>query len=291
LLLKIKKEIENLVLIHFPEGGQKADYEKINKEFATIVPFDETSQKKLLEDSLKINNPQKLVEFLNNLAIKVYEDREKSLGEKVARDIEKFVSLSVIDTLWIEHLDTLEDLREGIGLRAAGQRDPLVEYKQEAFSLFEKLMASIDYEIVHRIYKVQVRQEPKIEEIEEKGVEIHPEAQLSADVNGESKIVNRQSETAHDQQSTINNQQSTIEKDPTEMSDEELESEIQRLEALEKSLQPDVVNPYESLNRKPLTVNKIGRNDPCPCGAIDPNTKKPYKWKKCGLIGAPYHKG
>ena len=75
------------------------------------------------------------------------------------------------------------------------------------------------------------------------------------------------------------------------MSDEELESEIQRLEALEKSLQPDVVNPYESLNRKPLTVNKIGRNDPCPCGAIDPNTKKPYKWKKCGLIGAPYHKG
>ena len=291
LLVKIKKEIENLVLIHFPEGGQKADYEKINKEFATIVPFDETSQKKLLEDSLKINNPQKLVEFLNNLAIKVYEDREKSQGEKVARDIEKFVSLSVIDTLWIEHLDTLEDLREGIGLRAAGQRDPLVEYKQEAFSLFEKLMASIDYEIVHRIYKVQVRQEPKIEEIEEKGVEIHPEAQLSADVNGESKIVNRQSETAHDQQSTINNQQSTIEKDPTEMSDEELESEIQRLEALEKSLQPDVVNPYESLNRKPLTVNKIGRNDPCPCGAIDPNTKKPYKWKKCGLIGAPYHKG
>ena len=290
LLLKIKKEIENLVLIHFPEGGQKADYEKINKEFATIVPFDETSQKKLLEDSLKINNPQKLVEFLNNLAIKVYEDREKSQGEKVARDIEKFVSLSVIDTLWIEHLDTLEDLREGIGLRAAGQRDPLVEYKQEAFSLFEKLMASIDYEIVHRIYKVQVRQEPKIEEIEEKGVEVHPEAKLISD----------------DQQSSADQQHlrgdvgsmagehlggESYQKDPTEMSDEELESEIQRLEALEKSLQPDVVNPYESLNRKPLTVNKIGRNDPCPCGAIDPNTKKPYKWKKCGLIGAPYHKG
>ena len=81
------------------------------------------------------------------------------------------------------------------------------------------------------------------------------------------------------------------------MSDEELETEIQRLEALEKSSQSTVesqqsgvVNPFESLNRKPLTVNKIGRNDPCPCGAIDPNTKKPYKWKKCGLIGAPYHK-
>jgi len=290
LLVKIKKEIENLVLIHFPEGGQKADYEKINKEFATIVPFDETSQKKLLEDSLKINNPQKLVEFLNNLAIKVYEDREKSQGEKVARDIEKFVSLSVIDTLWIEHLDTLEDLREGIGLRAAGQRDPLVEYKQEAFSLFEKLMASIDYEIVHRIYKVQVRQEPKIEEIEEKGVEVHPEAKLISD----------DQQSSADQQHLRGDVRSmagehlggeSYQKDPTEMSDEELESEIQRLEALEKSSQPDVVNPYESLNRKPLTVNKIGRNDPCPCGAMDPNTKKPYKWKKCGLIDAPYHKG
>ena len=291
LLVKIKKEIENLVLIHFPEGGQKADYEKINKEFATIVPFDETSQKKLLEDSLKINNPQKLVEFLNNLAIKVYEDREKSQGEKVARDIEKFVSLSVIDTLWIEHLDTLEDLREGIGLRAAGQRDPLVEYKQEAFSLFEKLMASIDYEIVHRIYKVQVRQEPKIEEIEEKGVEVHPESKLTAEEDNQPILDSPQEPDGP-------TAQSPVDKDPTEMSDEELEAEIQRLEALEKSSQSTgesqqsgVVNPFESLNRKPLTVNKIGRNDPCPCGAINPETGKSYKYKKCGMINAPYHKG
>jgi len=151
-------------------------------------------------------------------------------------------------------------------------------------------MVSIDYEIVHRIYKVQVRQEPKIEEIEEKGVEVHPEAKLISD----------DQQSSADQQHLRGDVRSmagehlggeSYQKDPTEMSDEELESEIQRLEALEKSSQPDVVNPYESLNRKPLTVNKIGRNDPCPCGAMDPNTKKPYKWKKCGLIDAPYHKG
>ncbi|HLA03986.1 MAG TPA: preprotein translocase subunit SecA [Patescibacteria group bacterium] len=290
LLSKIKKEIENLILMHFPEVGQKADYEKINKEFATIVPFDEVSQKKLLEDSSLLKNPEKLTDFLHNLATKVYEDREKSLGEKVARDIEKFVSLSVIDTLWIEHLDTLDDLREGIGLRAAGQRDPLVEYKQEAFSLFEKLMASIDYEIVHRIYKVQVRQEPKIEEIEEKGVEVHPEAKLES---GDAP----QSTLDSSQKPNDPTAQSPVEKDPTEMSDEELAAEIARLEVLEanqgkaqsSSSQVVAQNPFAA--NSPIKVSKIGRNDPCPCGAIDPNTKKPYKWKKCGLIGAPYHKG
>src|SRR3989338_2672224 len=251
LLSKIKKEIENLILMHFPEGGLKADYEKINKEFATIVHFDETSQKKLLEDSSKIKDPQKLVEFLDNLAIKVYEDREKSLGEKVARDIEKFVSLSVVDTLWIEHLDTLEDLREGIGLRAAGQRDPLVEYKQEAFSLFEKLMVSIDYEIVHRIYKVQVRQEPKIEEIEEKGVEVHPEAKLESGNSPQPTLDASQEPDgprppATDAAGYVGQAtaQSPVEKDPTEMSDEELEAEIQKLEALERSSQSTVESQH-----------------------------------------------
>ena len=82
-----------------------------------------------------------------------------------------------------------------------------------------------------------------------------------------------------------------------DLSDEELESEIGRLEALEKSSQSavnssqlDAVNPFESVNQKPLTVNKIGRNDPCPCGAINPETGKPYKYKKCGFINAPQHK-
>ena len=116
-------------------------------------------------DAKKNNDPTRLSEFLKNVVNKLYEQRNKSLGEKQARDIEKFVSLSVIDTLWIQHLDSLDDLREGIGLRAAGQRDTLVEYKQEAYSMFEKLLASIDYDIVHRIFKVQVRREPAIEKL------------------------------------------------------------------------------------------------------------------------------
>jgi len=73
------------------------------------------------------------------------------------RQLEKFVMLSVMDNLWTNHLDAIDNLRGGIGLRGYAQRDPLVEYKNEAFRMFEQLVWAIDDEIVHRIYKIQVQ--------------------------------------------------------------------------------------------------------------------------------------
>ena len=285
---KIEREIENLVLIHAPEGISKPEHEKIVRELTTIIPFDDASQDKLFKDALKINDSGQLIQFLKGVINKVYTSRQKALGETVARDIEKFVNLSVIDTLWIGHLDSLDDLREGIGLRAAGQRDPLVEYKQEAFNLFEKLMASIDYEIVHRIFKVQVRQEPTIERVEEQGVEVHEEPKLTSD------NVQSIQPSSHPAIQPTSPTGGPSEKDSMEMTDEELDAEIARLEALEKGSQavgqsgswvitPDNPTPQISGNQ-PLKVTKIGRNDPCPCGSG-------LKWKKCGLINAPQHKG
>lgn len=285
---KIDKETENLVLLYSPEGISVSEHEKITKEFATIIPFDDFSQKKLVQDAAQIKNPQKLIEFFKKVSDQVYTSRETGLGEKVARDIEKFVMLSVIDTLWIQHLDFLDDLREGIGLRAAGQRDPLVEYKQEAFNLFDKLMTSIDYEIVHRIYKVQVRQEPTVQKIEEKGIEIHPKSQLAADQKPEPEQTS----------SNVPVSQPSLEKDPQEMTDEELDAEIARLETLQKNGQSvpsqkldSQDSPFAKVSNQPIKVSKIGRNDPCPCGAVNPETGKPYKYKKCGMINAPHHKG
>jgi len=297
---KIDRELENLVLANFPENG-KPDYEKIIKEFSTIVPFDESSQNKLLSDVQKSGSSQDIIKLLKSIVDQLYKSREEALGEQVARDIEKFVTLSVIDTLWIEHLDALDDLREGIGLRAAGQRDPLVEYKQEAFNLFEKLVGSIDYEIVHRIFKVQVRREPTIEKVEEQGVEVHPVARPpSTDAEG---VVGRAKLASDGEQSSTTPTpqppnhpipQPGFDKDPMEMSDQELEAEIARLEALEKGGQAvgqstaGAIPPDSPINRisgnRPLKISKIGRNDPCPCGSG-------LKWKKCGLIGAPQHKG
>ncbi len=130
--------------------------EKIVGEFATIIPFDENSQKQLMMQLEQFQSLDQKIEFLKNLAMDVYTKREKQIGETVARQVERFVSLTVIDTLWMDHLDAIENLRQGIGLRGYGQKDPLVEYKNEAFKMFEQLSSAIDDEIVHRIYKVQV---------------------------------------------------------------------------------------------------------------------------------------
>lgn len=100
------------------------------------------------------------IDFLKTVALDLYKKREEDLGVTLMRQIERFVVLSVIDALWVDHLDAIENLRQGIGLRGYGQKDPLVEYKNEAFKMFEQLINGIDDEIVHRIYKVQVQQAP-----------------------------------------------------------------------------------------------------------------------------------
>ena len=81
-------------------------------------------------------------------------------GEEVQRLIEKTLILRSIDNLWIEHLTSIEELRQGIGLRGYGQRDPLTEYKREAYNMFERLIATIYEEVIHLILKVEFSQAP-----------------------------------------------------------------------------------------------------------------------------------
>ncbi|MEK7565884.1 MAG: preprotein translocase subunit SecA [Patescibacteria group bacterium] len=119
------------------------------EEFVTIIPFDEESKKRLASQELQVTDLQKIARDL-------YEQREKQITPELMRYIEQQELLRVIDTLWMEHLEAIDDLREGIGLRGYAQRDPLVEYKAEAYDMFEKLVSAIDSEIVHRIYKIQV---------------------------------------------------------------------------------------------------------------------------------------
>lgn len=131
----------------------------IMESFNTIVPFDEASQQQLATQLEQIPETDEKISFLTNLADDVYNKREEQLTPSVMRDVEKFVMLSVIDNLWMSHLDAMDNLRQGIGLRGYAQKDPLVEYKNEGYRMFEQLMWAIDDEIVHRIYKVQVQQQ------------------------------------------------------------------------------------------------------------------------------------
>ena len=89
-----------------------------------------------------------------------YEAKEKSVGEQTLRDFEKFFMLQTVDTLWKDHLLALDHLKEGIGLRGYGQRDPLVEYKKESFQLFEAMKEGVEEQILQYLFRFEVAQAP-----------------------------------------------------------------------------------------------------------------------------------
>jgi len=161
LLEKIAAETSTLVLMYAGGENGQVDREKIVTEFATIIPFDPASQQQLTKQLAGFQTADEIIGFLAKLTRDTYEGREKQVSADIMRQVERWVSLTVIDTLWMQHLDAIDDLREGIGLRGYGQRDPLVEYKNEAFTMFERLIATIDGDIVHRIFKVQVQLTPQ----------------------------------------------------------------------------------------------------------------------------------
>lgn len=151
--------IVNTYMAQVSDDGKLID-EKIVNDFTTIIPFDDASKKQLVKQLETALALEQKVNFLTNITHDVYAQRKKQLGEEMMAQIERYVMLSVTDTLWMDHLDAVENLRGGIGLRGYGQRDPLVEYKNEAYTMFEQLISGIDDEIVHRIYRIQVQQQP-----------------------------------------------------------------------------------------------------------------------------------
>ena len=110
---------------------------------------------------------QELADLMVERVKKRYEEKEKLFGEKVMRWLERRIILDIVDTQWKDHLLTLDHLKEGIGLRGYGQKDPLVEFKKEAFTLFEDMMARVDSETIRYLYLVQpARPEEEQREIE-----------------------------------------------------------------------------------------------------------------------------
>lgn len=153
---KLTQQIDRILLISWGELEQTPDYEKMLVSFLDIVPFDEASIKRVKEELAKRKSREEIKELLVKVLNDVHLSREKQLGSEVMRQVEKYAYLGAIDHLWIDHIDHIDDLREGIGLRAYGQRDPLVEFKAEAYSMFEGLIDKIDEELSHRIFRIGV---------------------------------------------------------------------------------------------------------------------------------------
>jgi len=162
-LQKLTAQIERLLLVSWPEMSESPDYEQIVVGLSEIIPFDDESRKQLIKQLSKEKDKEKLTQDLKKIIEDAYASREKATGESTMREVEKFAYLGAIDHLWIDHIDHIDGLREGVMLRAYGQRDPLVEFKQEAYELFERLLDHIDEELAHRIFRIGIATAPQAE--------------------------------------------------------------------------------------------------------------------------------
>ncbi len=160
---------------------------KIIEDFSTIIPFDTASKKQLVSQLEQRHTSEEKVEFLTKISDDLYVKREEQIGENFMRQVERIVMVSVIDNLWMNHLDAMDNLRQGIGLRGYAQKDPLVEYKNEGFTMFESLMWAIDDDIVHRIFKVQIQQQNPLPQQHVHAVTNRPEGEISEDKNKNKK--------------------------------------------------------------------------------------------------------
>jgi preprotein translocase subunit SecA len=103
---------------------------------------------------------EQIEQGLLDMAEQLYDAKEQQLGSDLMRQLERLLMLHIVDSHWVRHLTTLDELRQGIGLRAFGQKDPLIEYKREAFDMFEDLKGTIAHDVAHRVYFVTLVQQP-----------------------------------------------------------------------------------------------------------------------------------
>lgn len=211
----------------------------------------------LIEDAEKIYAPQgrlkkeelaamsrdELQECLEKLAEEGYHNRELLFGEENMRELEKVVMLRVVDKKWMEHLDHMDMLRDGINLRAYGQRNPLVEYKIEALDMFEEMEADIQDQIASLMYHVSI---------------ITPEQQQEAAAKqAAAQQPDAQEAPASEQDKA--KMEAIIKKQKSQLQDH-----LQNAQASHG----DEVSAAE-VKKKPVMKDgkKVGRNDPCPCGS------------------------
>ncbi len=149
----IKPEIQRLLrtaVARLTEVPAKQN-PKFAEEFGAIFPLDKDEIKKIgAEKCDRVRTKMAL-----DAAKKLYQDKEDELGSELLRGIEREVYLQVLDTLWMQHLENMQHLREGIHWRSVGQRDPLVEYRAESQKLFDSLQANLRAEVLHAIYQVR----------------------------------------------------------------------------------------------------------------------------------------
>ena len=161
----MKASVENMIrttiqnAIHGRMGEQKhMDAESFREAVTPFRGVFLTSEElKLTDEELQKYTAEELCEMVETRAFDIYQKKEQALGAPLMRELERVMMLRVVDEYWMEHLDNMTELRQGIGLRAYGQNDPVVEYKREGYEMFEDMVAAIQEETVRRVFVVRVQ--------------------------------------------------------------------------------------------------------------------------------------
>ncbi len=150
----------------------------LQRSFGLAVDFSEGSELALLDDA------DVLKERLQELVRGIYKAREVEMGVETVRQLEKIILLHTIDNLWKDHLYAIDQLKEGIGLRGYGQKDPLREYQREGFEMFADMVERIKEDVVGQLFHIQVTREEEVEELDQQSRQEH-EVVLSRGRRGE----------------------------------------------------------------------------------------------------------
>jgi len=184
---------------------------------------------------------------------KRYEEKEKQFGADLMRWLERRIILDVVDSQWKDHLLSLDHLKEGIGLRGYAQKDPIVEFKKEAFTLFEDMMTRIDNETIRYLFHIQMQQgdqPPGGRQPQQEPPRTPPQSAAAAVASAAARASEPQ----------------------------QLPSVAREIERRQQRQQKDLqyqTGPAQAEAPKPVRAGaKVGRNDPCPCGSGK-------KYKKC----------
>jgi preprotein translocase subunit SecA len=196
-----------------------------------------------------------LVDAAVEAVTKRYEEKEKQFGGDLMRWLERRIILDVVDSQWKDHLLSLDHLKEGIGLRGYGQKDPLVEFKKEAFILFEDMMGRIDNETIRYLFHIQVQQGEQPPEARQP----RPEPPRQPPPSAAAAVASAAARAS--------------EAPPQNLPGFAREME-RRQQRQQRELQYQT-GPAQAEAPKPVRAGaKVGRNDPCPCGSGK-------KYKKC----------
>ncbi|MCC8017419.1 MAG: preprotein translocase subunit SecA [Lachnospiraceae bacterium] len=160
----ITDRVENTVdtcLSDDDEGGKTWDVVEMNELLIPVIPIEP-----LGEEDVAGKSKNELKHMLKEKAVKLYEAKEAEFPEEdMIREMERVILLKSIDRKWMDHIDDMEILREGIGLQAYGQRDPLVEYKMAGYDMFDDMIANMQEETIRLLFHVRVEQKVEREEV------------------------------------------------------------------------------------------------------------------------------